>query len=41
MRKTGDEVNLEFDVLGKYVARLLGKDKNEKITEEWLRELGY
>jgi riboflavin synthase len=41
LRKTGDDVNLEFDVLGKYVARLLGKDKHEKITEEWLRDLGY
>ena len=40
-RKTGDEVNLEFDVLGKYVARLLGKDTQGKITEEWLRDLGY
>jgi riboflavin synthase len=40
-RKKGDEVNLEFDVLGKYVARLLGKERKEKITEEWLRDLGY
>jgi riboflavin synthase len=40
-RKKGDEVNLEFDILGKYVARLIGKDKKEKITEEWLRDLGY
>jgi riboflavin synthase len=40
-KKIGDPVNLEFDILGKYVARLLGQDKNKKITEEWLRELGY
>lgn len=40
-KKVGDIINLEFDVLGKYVARLLGKDKQEKITEDWLRELGY
>lgn len=27
-RKTGDEVNLEFDILGKYVERLLGYSGN-------------
>ena len=24
--KAGDNINLEFDIIGKYVARLLGKD---------------
>ena len=39
-KKTGDLVNLEFDLLGKYVQRILeGKeDKKSKISEEWLRE---
>ncbi len=39
-KKVSDEVNLEFDVLGKYVAKILGKDKSN-ITDEWLKQLGY
>ncbi len=40
-RKTKDIVNLEFDLLGKYVKRILGKKENKesKITEEWLKEI--
>lgn len=40
-KTTGSVVNLEFDVLGKYVAKILGKDTGSKISEEWLRNLGY
>jgi len=41
LRKIGDKVNLEFDVLGKYVAKMLGKDKGPAITEEWLKQAGF
>ena len=41
LRKTGDKVNLEGDIIGKYVARLMGKDESGCITEELLRENGF
>lgn len=37
----GMEVNLEFDVLGKYVARILSKDEASGITEEWIKQNGF
>jgi len=40
-KKTGDLVNLEFDILGKYVSRILDKGKQGGITENWLKELGF
>lgn len=50
-RKIGDEVNLEVDILAKYVERLLegnkcmqqdiAAPKESKITEAWLREKGF
>ncbi|MCX6151612.1 MAG: riboflavin synthase [Ignavibacteriales bacterium] len=40
-KKIGEDVNLEFDVLGKYVARILSNGKKEKLTVDWLQELGY
>lgn len=40
-RKAGDLVNLEFDVLGKYVSKIIGKEGKSKITENWLKELGF
>lgn len=41
-KKAGDKVNLEFDILGKYVERLLQfKDTKENLTEAWLREKGF
>lgn len=44
-RKIGEEVNLECDVIGKYVGKLLGiKDNNNKeskITEYYLKENGF
>lgn len=44
LRKPGDGVNLEADVLARYAARLLGKDfgfSNGGLTEEFLRENGF
>jgi riboflavin synthase len=40
-KKTGDLVNLEFDLFGKYVKRIMEGKENKKseITEEWLRKI--
>ena len=42
-RKAGDTVNLETDILGKYVARLLGREapKSSGITMEFLAQHGF
>jgi len=39
----GNAVNLEFDIVGKYIAKMLSHSNAEpsKITEDWLRGLGY
>ncbi len=44
--RPGDPVNLEFDIIGKYVERLLHREnedrpQREPLTEKALRELGY
>ncbi len=41
LRSTGDKVNLEGDIIGKYVARLMGKDEQGGITEALLHEHGF
>jgi len=43
-KKIGDKVNIETDVLAKYIEKLLRKNGTEhttNITENWLKELGY
>ena len=40
-RRVGDEVNLEGDILGKYVARLLGREVRSGVTEQMLAENGF
>jgi riboflavin synthase len=40
-RRTGDRLNLECDVLAKYVEKLLGPRAKSSLTIEQLRELGY
>jgi riboflavin synthase len=40
-KNNGSVVNLEFDILGKYVDRMLNKNSQSKITEDWLKNLGY
>ena len=45
-RGTGDIVNLECDIIGKYVEKLMVPVKEEKqpesrITEEFLRKYGF
>ena len=39
-KRVGDNVNLECDVIGKYVEKLLGT-KKEGITQEFLKEMGF
>jgi riboflavin synthase len=39
--QVGDEVNLEVDILAKYVERLLNPEKKRSITAEWLAEQGF
>ncbi len=38
--RPGDRVNLEFDIIGKYINRYI-KTKTDKITEDKLREEGF
>ena len=40
-RRTGDRLNLECDVLAKYVEKLLGPRSKSSLTIEQLHELGY
>jgi riboflavin synthase len=40
-RRTGDRLNLECDILAKYVEKLLGPRGKSSLTIEQLRELGY
>ncbi len=43
-KKVNEKVNIEIDVLAKYVEKLLSKESNtsdNNITENWLKELGY
>jgi len=43
-RKIGDKVNIEIDILAKYIEKLIKKSESQpsKInSENWLKELGY
>jgi riboflavin synthase len=40
-RKVGDEVNLEFDIIGKYVASAVGQKESPAITRELLQKSGW
>jgi riboflavin synthase len=39
--QAGDSVNLEFDILGKYVQRMLQKHDGKELSMQMLREFGY
>ena len=44
IKKTGDEVNIETDMIGKYVEKFFSANKQEQtkpLTEARLKELGY
>ena len=40
-KRVGDEVNIEVDLIGKYVEKLLGTKKSSNLTEEVLKNYGY
>ncbi len=41
-RKTGESINVETDVIAKYVEKLLGfKGQENKFSDEWFKNLGY
>jgi len=40
-RRAGDRLNIECDVLAKYVEKLLGPRTKSSLTIEQLHELGY
>ena len=42
-KKLNDKVNIEIDILAKYVEKLLSRDNTSEknITETWLKEIGY
>lgn len=40
-RKAGDEVNIEFDIIGKHIARLRVTQAGSRITEKFLQEKGF
>ena len=39
--KSGDIVNIEYDLIGKYVKKFLKGDKTSSITEDFLKENGF
>ena len=41
VRKVGDEVNLETDIIGKYVKKYCEKNDRESITKEFLLQNGF
>ena len=41
LRRAEDAVNVEFDILGKYIARFKELKKGPAITEEFLKERGF
>lgn len=38
--KVNDKINIEFDIIGKYVDRMLN-NKDSQISEEWLKSKGF
>ncbi|MBI5144286.1 MAG: riboflavin synthase [Candidatus Omnitrophica bacterium] len=41
LKRRGDGLNIEFDIIGKYIARSSGLEKDDKITEEFLKAKGF
>ena len=41
LKRAGDKVNLESDILGKYVGKLLGSMGSGRVTEDILRDAGF
>lgn len=40
-KKAADKVNLETDMLGKYISKYSGRQKTSKITEKFLKDKGF
>lgn len=40
-KKTGDPVNLEFDILGKYVFNILSRTSSKKVDLDMLKKYGF
>lgn len=40
-RKAGDIVNIETDIIGKYVEKLLGRSEEKGLTLDYLKEMGF
>ena len=40
-KKVGDRVNVEADILGKYVEKMLNRSPSERVTLSFLREHGF
>lgn len=40
-KRLGDELNIEFDILGKYVLKSMGPGQAGRITESFLKEKGF
>ncbi len=41
VKKSGDTVNIEFDIIAKYVESMLNRNTGHKITETFLKERGF
>lgn len=41
LKKSGGNVNVEFDVIGKYVARSQGRHRRPEVTEKFLQDKGF
>jgi len=40
-KKSGDKVNIEVDMIAKYIEKLLGNINHSELTEEKLKKWGY
>jgi riboflavin synthase len=40
-KRVGDRINVETDILGKYVEKMLDRDPSERVTLSFLREHGF
>ena len=40
-KKAGDKVNIEFDIIGKYLSRFRELDKKNGVTEQFLKQMGF
>lgn len=39
--RVGQRVNVEFDIIGRYVARLLGQSRSSSLSKDFLKEHGF